>query len=795
LDVFAIVSNASSSSGNAARPAILLLEEYGALGVAISSALKKFAPSHTTHTARSLKEAETLAGKVEPELFLIDVDPPWPKITQFLGKMRSEFPEARVLVIGATIPKGLIENRGSYHALQFLEKPFDVAELGAAVQALLGPWKESEDVGLRGTLRSFSAVDAALLQCASGRTVIVEVKQNGGKSGELHFVDGQLFHVENGKRAGVEALEELLSWANPDLREKEKKTRTTKRTIPAPWTEAFLTALQKTMKQPPAPRPASVVRPAAARSPAKTGKKIVVIDDTEMLLIFVEDVLSTEQPDLQITTASNGVSGVKEIERIRPDLVLLDYSLPDFNGDEVCRRLLENEATANIPVLMMSGHVPEMRRTAAYFENVVATIEKPFRSEALVAIVQETLAAGPAAKTRRKTESRKKAEAAPPAAKASPPAEPPPKAQSVKRAESVRPPRSQRTVVAPPSPKTETAVPPSPPPKPAESPVAAPLAEPEVFAAPATPPKRLEPALGESQPAELSVETTLEQPKSVEPPRVEHPPAAPAPLRPPPPAPRPPKTPAPAPSRPKPATKLPPIPFEHPVPHVISVAPPIQQIPRPGLASLPIPTTQPEAARPPEKITAPVLTPGMNQVILGLFLEVISMQLTPALRMGTIRARVSSLTASLHVASPQLRAALPPNGFELGAVDLDRNGRIAAMRLIPTIQPFTPLETRNAFQIGGVTVVPVNSDDRLQLTPSVGAPMRMHLLAQMEVAGVELFANFQIAQLVLKNRSNSVRVTLNEESIGQEKTGTACETTGVQLDAMARLAELTLNPV
>ena len=82
---------ASSSSGNLARPAILLLEEYGALGVAITSALKKFAPAHTTHTAKSLKEAEALAGKVEPELFLIDVDPPWPKLTQLLGKIGSKF--------------------------------------------------------------------------------------------------------------------------------------------------------------------------------------------------------------------------------------------------------------------------------------------------------------------------------------------------------------------------------------------------------------------------------------------------------------------------------------------------------------------------------------------------------------------------------------------------------------------------------------------------------------------------------------------------------------------------------
>lgn len=759
------MSNAKSSPGNPAQPAILLLEEYAALAVAIKSALKKFAPSHTTHVARSLKEAETIAGKAGPELFLIDVDPPWPKLTQLLGKMSSQFPDARVLVIGATIPKGLIENRGSYHALQFLEKPFDVAELGAAVQALLGPWKESDDVGLRGTLRSFNAVDAALLQCASGRTVIVEVKKNGGKSGELHFVDGQLFHVENGERAGVEALEELLSWVHPDLREKEKRT-TTKRTIPAPWTEAFLTALQKTRKSAPAPPPAPVVRPSVAKATAKTGKKIVVVDDTEMLLIFVEDVLSTARPDLQITTASNGVSGVKEIERIRPDLVLLDYSLPDFNGDEVCRRLLENEATAKIPILMMSGHVPEMRRTAAYFENVVATIEKPFLSDALVTIVQETLAAGPSLK-QRKPEPRKKTEAEAPRRKVAAPAEPTLKPQTIEPRAPVRPPRSQRTAVAPPAPKIEPVVPPP------------------------APPTAVEPPVSVPEPTESYVQATFEPPQSPEPPIFEPPPAAAPPLRPPPPAPRPPKTPPPAPTRTSPSKKLPPIPFEHPVPHVISVGPPVQQIPQPGFASGPIPTLRPEAAA--ERMAAPVL--GMNQVILGLFLEVVSMQLTPALRMGTIRARVSSLTASLHVTSPQLRAALPPNGFELGAVDLDRNGRIAAIRVLPTVRPFMPLKTRNALQIGDVTVVPANSDDRLQLTPDATAPMRMHLLAQLEVVGVELSSNFQIAQLVLKSRTNHVRVTLSEESIGQEKSGTACETTGVQLDAMARLAELTLNPV
>src|SRR5205085_8985234 len=94
---------------------------------------------------------------------------------------------------------------------------------------------------------------------------------------------------------------------------------------------------------------------------------------------------------LRITTALNATEGLREIERSIPDLVLLDYSLPDFNGDELCERLLDNEKTAQVPVLMMSGHVLEMNSAAARLPNVVAKIEKPFLSDAFVDLVQRTL--------------------------------------------------------------------------------------------------------------------------------------------------------------------------------------------------------------------------------------------------------------------------------------------------------------------------------------------------------------------------------------------------------------------
>jgi hypothetical protein len=71
----------------------------------------------------------------------------------------------------------------------------------------------------------------------------------------------------------------------------------------------------------------------------------------------------------------------------------------------------------------------------------------------------------------------------------------------------------------------------------------------------------------------------------------------------------------------------------------------------------------------------------------------------------------------------------------------------------------------------------------------------MQLLAHLELAGVELSADFQLAQLILKVRSNTVQVTLSSQAAGQEQTGATCETTAVHLDNSARIAELLLNPI
>jgi len=206
-----------STSADVPQRSILLLEEYDALAAAISSALRKFAPQHFGAVARSIAEAEKLASELDPELFVVDVDPPWTGLTNFLEKMRTAHPNSRALIIGSAIPAQIAAERGASGALQFVEKPFELAAFGAAVQALLGPWREQEG---RGTLSALNAIDVVLSHCAADSNVIVDL-HSGTRTGEIHIAGGQVLHAATGRLKGEDALGEILSWSKPRVGEKK----------------------------------------------------------------------------------------------------------------------------------------------------------------------------------------------------------------------------------------------------------------------------------------------------------------------------------------------------------------------------------------------------------------------------------------------------------------------------------------------------------------------------------------------------------------------------------------------
>ncbi|MFL6518856.1 MAG: response regulator [Chthoniobacterales bacterium] len=477
---------AAHESPAGTAPSVLLVEEYDALAAAITSALKKFAPDHRVRAVDSLAEAEARIIEMSPALLIVDFDPPRPDAIEFLDRIAAANPDARFLAIASGVPRELNSQRHGPTAIQFIEKPFELSEFGAAVQALLGPWTRPVSGDSRGTLRDLGARDLIPLQCLNLATAVLHLRSGDDRRGEIHFLDGQIAHATTGNFTGVGALQQIVRWKNVHAKESEWVVDGP-RTIHGSWPHIFFEGLahseaaaaQEESVPPPVPTPAPA--PPAPKPAPKSGKKIVVIDDTEMLLIFVEDALATADPTLQIVTAFTGSEGLRRTEVMLPDLVLLDYSLPDLRGDQVCERLLQNEATARVPVVMMSGHVSEMTATARKYRNVVATIEKPFRSEALVALVRETLTKGPlAAKTaappgngQKSPKKNGRAALKEPEAPAAPPPQPPTIVVAPPPASLPSPP-----VVAPPLPSPPEVA--SPGPAPASLPVAAPPAPPKI---------------------------------------------------------------------------------------------------------------------------------------------------------------------------------------------------------------------------------------------------------------------------------------------------------------------------
>jgi CheY-like chemotaxis protein len=83
-------------------------------------------------------------------------------------------------------------------------------------------------------------------------------------------------------------------------------------------------------------------------------KKILIVEDVEFNRDLVVQLL---EDDYEILTAADGEEGIRLAERERPDLILMDLSLPVIDGWEATRRLKANEVLKNIPIIALSAHV------------------------------------------------------------------------------------------------------------------------------------------------------------------------------------------------------------------------------------------------------------------------------------------------------------------------------------------------------------------------------------------------------------------------------------------------------
>ncbi len=82
-------------------------------------------------------------------------------------------------------------------------------------------------------------------------------------------------------------------------------------------------------------------------------RRILVVEDVELNRDLLVQLLEDEY---EVLTAADGAAGVELARRERPDLILMDLSLPVVDGWEATRRLKAEEATRAIPVIALTAH-------------------------------------------------------------------------------------------------------------------------------------------------------------------------------------------------------------------------------------------------------------------------------------------------------------------------------------------------------------------------------------------------------------------------------------------------------
>lgn len=119
-------------------------------------------------------------------------------------------------------------------------------------------------------------------------------------------------------------------------------------------------------------------------------KRVLVVDDEPEISALLKEALES-RGDVEVTTCANGYDAGLFTNSFKPHLIILDYMLPDINGDQVCTRLRQNEETSSIKVLFVSGVVNQTEVNDLLRAGADDFMKKPFDIEKLSARVAELL--------------------------------------------------------------------------------------------------------------------------------------------------------------------------------------------------------------------------------------------------------------------------------------------------------------------------------------------------------------------------------------------------------------------
>jgi DNA-binding response OmpR family regulator len=122
--------------------------------------------------------------------------------------------------------------------------------------------------------------------------------------------------------------------------------------------------------------------------------KILTVDDEPNLLKLAS--LLLKKAGYDVDTAADGLEALEKVRRCRPDLILVDVTMPRMDGFTFCETLRKNAATTAIPIIMLTGLHSHLAELNSFAHGANAFLMKPFSGADLLAEITAQLH-GPAA--------------------------------------------------------------------------------------------------------------------------------------------------------------------------------------------------------------------------------------------------------------------------------------------------------------------------------------------------------------------------------------------------------------
>ena len=126
---------------------------------------------------------------------------------------------------------------------------------------------------------------------------------------------------------------------------------------------------------------------------ADAKQRILIVDDEPSIQKILRKQL--EVAGFEVSVAVDGAAGLAAIQQTRPDLVVLDVSLPKMNGKDVCNAVKQDQdsALAKTPIIMLTANARREDQEAALKQGADGFLTKPFQLDELLKLVKGLLAA------------------------------------------------------------------------------------------------------------------------------------------------------------------------------------------------------------------------------------------------------------------------------------------------------------------------------------------------------------------------------------------------------------------